>query len=620
MIQRIKANRIKAIILAVIALSVLLRFININAPLENDRHNFRGTQTAFIVKSMQNNGFSLSEFEIPVFGEPWDTVYMEYPVYQILVYLLMKLFHGGSIDMWCRITDIIAFYLSAGSLFLFAAKEAGKRAAVIAVLFYVLLPYDIYWSRTAMIEFTAVLFAVSYCYGITSWMRKPGWLFFIFALVCGSMAYLAKSTTMFVYVYFLAFYIPCLLFAEYKKENGSASVKGAIHYYSGRWRYILQLGLLCVLPVIPGVMWTRYADMKKMQNPHTVFMTSSAIKAWNFGSLQMRLDPGVWKALTEQYTGFLLGGGTFFIMLAVLVFLLGSRRYMGLIISALAASFLAMFTLINLYLEHDYYQTATAPVACIALGAMLYDVIFSNKFTEHDGIFRNAILALLGIALIAGMYRDSGFYFKELLRESKVNNDAGLLIKEITDPDERILVDGEDWSSRVLYYADRKGFMNRDPYTGSFSGYCLDNVHLGSEYTTLLTRNGSFLTDIDAYTDIGVQYLWDDSSWAYSTGDPEATWVIARMMPENELEKMISETQTAIIGAGAGTTSLQPENGLIRIRHKKADTTTAANVVVTFDDGSSIEHKVYFLPGTADTLIDTSLIDNRIAGINVMYQ
>lgn len=617
MIQTIKANKTKALIIAVLFLSLVFRLVNINTPLENDRHNFRGTQTAFTVKSLMNNGFSLTEFEIPTFGEPWDTVYFEYPVYQIIVYLFMKVFHGSDIDFWCRLVHILFFYLSAFVLYKFVRSEVNRKAATVVSLFYIILPYTIYWSRTALIEYTGVFFALLYCYFLLVWIRKPDWLFFLLTILAGCMAYISKSTTMFGYVYFLALYIPFVLFGIYNTEKEEVSFKGFISYYLAKWKYILLVGVLCIFPVVPGAAWIRYADMRKRQNPYTVYMTSAGIKAWNFGTLHQRIDWGVWKGLGEQYIGFLFGGGTVFLLLVILSFHFGERKYRWIVISALLASFGAMFTLINLYYEHDYYQAAITPLTCIAGGIMLYSIIFSQQFAKSDAAVCRVLAVSLCVVCISAIYGHNFCYIDDLISEGSSNADAGLLIAKITEPEERILIDGEDWSPRILYYADRKGFMIRDPFAGEFSEDYLDTIHLGTEYTTVITKYPSLLEDLSKYTNIGIQYLWDDTGWSATSGDPDASWAIARMMTDEEYDKLPDPANMSPVYQDDSIYRLDTSKPVTLLKHDKSSDMREVKVRVRCAEGTSFFHKVYLLPDTENTVLDSSLLEEKIEEIEV---
>ncbi len=617
MIQTIRANKTRALIIAILFFSLVFRLVNINTPLENDRHNFRGTQTAFTVKSLMDKGFSLTEFEIPTFGEPWDTVYFEYPVYQITVYLFMKVFHGVNIDFWCRLVHILFFYLSAFVLYRLVRSEVDRKAAYVVSLFYIILPYTIYWSRTALIEYTGVFFALLYCHFLLSWIRKPLWSFFLFAILSGSMAYISKSTTMFGYVFFLALYIPFVLLGLYNTEKDEGFIKGFIRYYFEKWKYILMLGVLCLLPVVPGAAWIRYADMRKRQNPYTVYMTSAGIRAWNFGTLHQRIDWGVWKGLSEQYFGYLFGGGTVFLLLVILSFLFGEKKYRWIIISALLASFGAMFTLINLYYEHDYYQAAITPLTCIAGGIMFYSIIFSPKFAESDVRLCRVLAVSLCVVCISAVYGHNFCYIDDLISEGNFNADAGLLIAKITEPDERILIDGEDWSPRILYYANRKGFMIRDPFAGEFTEDYLDSIHLGTEYTTVITKYPSLLEDLSKYTNIGIQYIWDDTGWSATSGDPDASWVIARMMTDEEYDRLPDSSDMRMVNSSDNVYRLDSSEPFVLLKHEKTSDIREVSVRIQCSDGTSFAHKVYLLPDTENTVLNTCLLAGSIEDIEV---
>ena len=85
-----------------------------------------------------------------------------------------------------------------------------------------------------MIEFTSVAFALLYSMLLLRWVREGRALLFAGTLAAGGMAYISKSTTMFGFVYFLALYIPYILYELYKEKEGEASLAGAVRYYAGK--------------------------------------------------------------------------------------------------------------------------------------------------------------------------------------------------------------------------------------------------------------------------------------------------------------------------------------------------------------------------------------------------
>ena len=83
-------------------------------------------------------------------------------------------------------------------------------------------------------------------------------------------------------------------------------------------------------------------------------------------------------------------------------------------------------------------------------------------------------------------------------QENTTNGNVGVYIKQITDRDEKILVEGEDWDPTTLYYAERRGFMLRNL---SDSGVLRED-----NYTTLVIHHPENLASIVEVDDNLVQY------------------------------------------------------------------------------------------------------------------
>ena len=51
---------------------------------------------------------------------------------------------------------------------------------------------------------------------------------------------------------------------------------------------------MLLVPLAIGLIWAKFTDLVKEQNPLADFITSAALKDWNFGTLAQRLDGNFW--------------------------------------------------------------------------------------------------------------------------------------------------------------------------------------------------------------------------------------------------------------------------------------------------------------------------------------
>jgi hypothetical protein len=106
---------------------------------------------------------------------------------------------------------------------------------------------------------------------------------------------------------------------------------------------------------------------------------------------------------------------------------------------------------------HDYYPISNTVYLVFALA-----VAIGGLIEERPGLTALAILAMVGVIAINlhGYFR--GHLFDE---ERHVYDDTYPIlavtkfVREHTSPDDPILVYGEDWSSEVPYYGQRRAFV-----------------------------------------------------------------------------------------------------------------------------------------------------------------
>ena len=268
-------------------LSFLLRIQNLWFPVGGDFHSSRQTQTAITIQNYFHDGFSFFRYEMPIFGRPWR-VPLEFPIYQSVVYFVMKLLHKTNIDVWCRIVSLCIFYFSVLVLKKVSDLIVDKKTSYVICTVYLFAPFTILWSRAAMIDYMSVLFALIYVWGLYSWLTQ-GRKTYIVTLLFGCLAYLQKATTMFPYVFFLAFLILGYFYKEIHNQYQRVTLYAIWEYCMKNKVRIFILAFLCILPIIPGVCWIKYADAVKNQSVFTRDLTSNMLKSWNYGTWEQKL-------------------------------------------------------------------------------------------------------------------------------------------------------------------------------------------------------------------------------------------------------------------------------------------------------------------------------------------
>lgn len=467
------------IICLIVVISLYLRLYDVRIPIGNEMHSFRQTQTAITVQNWFDDGYSFFHYQTPVLGEPWQIPF-EAPVYQTAVYLVMRILGKTNIDLWGRLVSILFFYVSAFLLGKIVEWLLNRNAAYIVFFIYLFTPFNLYWSRAVLIDFTSVAFALAYVYCLLQWLKSERKIWYICALFCGIVGYLCKSTTMFTYVYFLSFVITAFFIRAITAEGESVSAGTLLEFGQKNAVKFIFLAALCVVPVIPCIAWTKYADYIKSLSPYTAWLTSKSLHAWNFGTVRQRLSLLFWKTVTDRILH--CAGGGIPLLLAAVYFPSLKKATLSTFMLAVSffSTFLTVFTLSNLYYVHDYYFIAVSPVICMFTGILVYEVRRCLFGDLHN--LRTAVTVLF-LILLAGRYLcayDSR-YISGIVRGDDRNTSHGCFIGEITERDERIFIEGEDWSPVTMYYANRKGMMFRTGFHEELFG--------DKSYTTYVFHN-----------------------------------------------------------------------------------------------------------------------------------
>lgn len=440
------------IIWGIIIVSLLIRFVNIDIPLF-EAHSFRQAQTALTVQTYLYEGVSLFSYKTPVFGNP-SMIPFEFPIFQMTCYFIYKcisMFFPISLDLVCRFSNLIYFYLSALILYKFCKVVFDNKNVVLYILsFYLLAPFDIFWSRTSMIDYCSVFFAFLYAFLFIQWMISEKMKYVFYTIICGILAYLVKITTVITIVPIIAYYSICY----FHKKASVLSTSGRKHNILG----VLIWGLCVGVPLLCGAFWTYHADQMKIISQQ-VWLTSKMLLTFSFGTLKARLVFDNWLVIFKRIQEYFFPG----LWMGIIGFFVYDKFFnkedkKKLIILALSI-FITIMVFFNLYFVHDYYLMAVSPLISIVAGVCLYNFVqYCNQGNKNKILVTSLFLLVLSLACPRDYWR---LYFMSPATYYKENDIISVAekIKNITSRDDMIFVMDRDWNSDLLYYAERKGFM-----------------------------------------------------------------------------------------------------------------------------------------------------------------
>ncbi len=451
-IEFIKCNKI---ITSLIVVSIIFRVINLSNPIL-EMFGFRQTQTAITVQNYIREGVSFFNYQTPVLGEPW-TLPMEFPIYQFFSYLMynvLKLIGITNLDIAMRVTSIIFFYGSVWLLYSLTKKLINEKTAIITMLVCLFSPFCIYWSRSSMIESCATFFGLGYVIYFYKVYDKLTLKNIIICCLFGILGYLTKTTSMLPICIFIACIILLRLiedkyFMNYKLLNRDNRL------------FLVSLFTITIVPLIVGVYWIKYSDKIKYDSNYSG-LTSSALKSWNFGTFDQKINFQNWNIIFERI--FDIIPATILVLAIILLpFLFKKRKVYLYFLATIISSFGTIFIFFNLYYIHDYYYYAILPFVCLSMGILINQILTIDFKSELQK--KIVIYILCGISV---MFIFQSNYIDNIIKNHDywAENTSGVLqlseyIKANTHDEDWIMVFDDDWSSQIPYYSGRKACMVR---------------------------------------------------------------------------------------------------------------------------------------------------------------
>ena len=406
--------------------SFVLRIRSIAQPLI-EAHAFRQTQTAYTAVLYHRNGIDLFQTPLPVLGPPW-VVPFEFPLFQAIAAVEMDL--GVPTELALRATCLGFFVVSAVLVWAIVELEIGRRVAALATTAFLLAPLGILWSRTSMIETLAVAAALACVLEALRWDRGGSRVHLVAAISLAALAAVLKITT-------AAIWLAPAIFLLQRSRLASISIVATA--------------------AAAGLVWTGYTDAIKATSPATAWLTSAALRDWNFGTIGQRLDPGTWGRIFLHW----LPGLGLVVFLAPFVIW---RSRLG--VWALVTLLLGPLVFTNLYWTHDYYWMAVGPAAAILIG-MVADRALRLKAPTRR---------VAAVALLTGLFALSFFVYQRWILMLHPGAGSAILgraaqIQAATAPGDLVAIDGYGWSPELLFYADRSGYMEDPRIPPAPSGY-----------------------------------------------------------------------------------------------------------------------------------------------------
>ena len=408
-----------------------------------DEHYFRQTQTAITAYWFNwENPFldSFFNYRTPIFGGSWQVPF-ELPLYQAIVSAVASI-TGSPIHVIGRLISLSFFFLTLIPLGSLArGLGLGRRFFLITTIFWLCSPLYLYWSRTVMIESTAVFFGFAFLAGVERALAcgKRGW--WIVALFASLACALVKVTS------YPTFGIAALGILVWKKDlivNPQIADKKK---FRALLLPFLGIAFIGIATIAATSAWTHHADSIKMENSISSYLTSKNLESWNFGGLAQKTDIKEWRTLLNRsipeaigaywVLGFLVGAGFF-----------RTGKKLALLVGLLILYLIPMAIFTNLHQVHSYYQYANSFWLVLALGLAVAEI------SERAPPF------LTGAAVLTITAAQLHTYFKKYYPATRLKTagalELGKYITANSDKNQSILVIGDDWSPEVAFHSGRR--------------------------------------------------------------------------------------------------------------------------------------------------------------------
>lgn len=435
------------IVLAILIIAFALRTWHINAPIA-DWHSWRQADTAAVTRNYVQDGLDLlhPKFDdissIPSGLEnPEGYRMVEFPLYNLLHYTTYQLATGvgiDSIDATGRITTVFVSLCAALLLYLIVKRISDFKLALLTLIVWTLLPYNIFYSRVVLPDPTMIMLSLLAIYLFIRWLDSKSespfrWGWYSSAIIAAALALLTKPTAA-----FLLAVIP----AWWWLQRGNRIFKELKFYL---------FGALTILPLL----WWRFLWIP--QYPEGI-----PFSKWLLNGDGIRLKPAWWRWIFYERLGNLILGG-----IGLVAFSLGVlqrpqishyqdeqpvyKRDEWIYWFWLAFSILYLIIFATGNVRHDYYQIPIIPIVCIFVARGLQSLWNQNFYITW--VAKPAAIMVFGLMLAFSWYQINGYY--------QINNpiivEVGQQADQLLPPDAKVIAP-YNGDTALLYHINRPGW------------------------------------------------------------------------------------------------------------------------------------------------------------------
>lgn len=395
------------LLLIILALSFLVRFYKITAPLA-DWHSFRQVDTASVTREYVKHGIDLlhptyHDYSNIASGKdnPHGYRMVEFPIINAVTALILTNFSWLNEVITGRIISLVFSMGTLLALYTLTYQLSGKKVALLAAVSFGFLPYSIYYSRTILPETPMLFFSTTSILFFYWWLQKKEHRLVWYSL---SLVMLAIALLLKPFVLFLGIVYACMVLLSIweKKTN--------------LWELIVLLPIFAVGTLGPLTWWRHWIKQFPEGIPASTWLFNGAcVFKGTFKSIfSEKSDPSCLRfrpawfrwIFYERLVKLITGFGALTIPLGFLKLKKDTIIYLSWWVSMLL-----YFTVIaSGNVRHDYYQIMAMPIISISLGqacAFIYQKVAAK--TNHR-IASGAISSLLLLFILVSWSEIKGYF------------------------------------------------------------------------------------------------------------------------------------------------------------------------------------------------------------------
>ena len=404
-------------------------------------HPIRQTQTALTAVLFSEGKASIWDYRSPYDGKLWNFVH-EFPLYQWLVSLPIRV--GVPFEISARVTTIVFFFIGLYFFLRLIERLTDERTVPWAALAYLASPFCIIYSRTCLVDFTALAFLLAsfhFAFSALEKKRKGFFVAVVAAGVLGALAAIIKTNIWFSPIFFFTLFV---LIKTFRKE---------IPLQKGLW-----VTGQAVFQLVVTVAWIRWTVSVRGQSGAVL---GADTQAWILGPLGMRFHWHPWQVILT--TWFRSVWHDWMVVPALFAFL---SPYRNLALAFLGVTLFSILATFNVHSVHDYYFIGEAPylLAIVGIGLGYAVNTLATKANKKHLNWRRLSMATLSLAAVLAITRfpKLPIFFEPLFYDYHSRLSAETDLKAQTTPEDLIYWEGGTEQWEVPLYSHRNVLLS--PY------------------------------------------------------------------------------------------------------------------------------------------------------------